>query len=213
MNLKKIMLLSPKGGAGKSTTSNVLAGTLQYHYGKQVLYVSTDRQYTIGNIRKRDLYLLENDAYENNDERFVVTNEDEMFAIWDTVYEHVFSNLLPDKKQQELESEGGVDYIIFDTPGHLDAPNYKIAQACDLILIPLKIAVGDLLDFAKTQAPAIKETLFKQDDSFKNKVYVFPTAIDMRESATKDFFNTVNEFEATYGIKVLLPGLNARADY
>lgn len=206
--MKIIVFLNPKGGAGKSTSSCILANTLQYHFKKNVFYISTDRQGTVPNFRKRDLLKQEGNLIENIDERFIA-GEDEQYDVLATDNSYAEQNLLPDKRKiQEL----GIDYLIIDTPGHVDPKNFTIALEADLVLIPLKLSAPDIMDFNDLSSN-IQENIYDYDKSFKNKVFCFPTEIDKRTSAFKDFAKNADAFKERYKINVLLPGVVKREDF
>ena len=206
--MKIIVFLNPKGGAGKSTSSCILANTLQYHYKKSVFYISTDRQGTVPNLRKRDLMKLENDLIENTDERFIAGTDDQ-YDVLATDNNYAEQNLLPDK---EKIKGYGIDYLIIDTPGHVDPKNFTIALESDLVLIPLKLSSPDIMDFNDLSLN-IQDNIYNEDKSFKNKVFCFPTEIDKRTSAFKDFAQNAEAFKERYKINVLLPGVVKREDF
>lgn len=82
------------------------------------------------------------------------------------------------------------DFIFMDTPPYLSVDLPKLIQLSDIIIIPTKAGILDLL--------AIKNTieLIKNESKIKNTLIVF-NMIKANTSLTEDIKNNLNEYDVT----------------
>lgn len=191
--MKTIIYVNPKGGAGKSTGAMFLANTLAYHYKYTVFLVSIDTQGTPPNLRADDI-----EQYGDSDDYYDVLATDSQYFK---------ETILPDKENMEKD---GLDFLIIDSPGYVDANTYLIAKQCDLVLLPVKLSGIDLKDFTKDTVPTIMESLF-DDPKMEEKTFWYASEIDRRTAAYKDFISNKENYESI-GIKIT-SGLLKREDF
>ncbi len=191
--MKIILLFSPKGGVGKSTTSILLANTLAYHFGKSVVLCSTDRQGTPPKLRSNDIK-----ASGESDGHYEIMGTNEQFF---------YENILPDRKNLEKD---GIDYLLVDSPGFMNEYTYLSALDCDLVLVPVQLSRIDLEEFFDDIVPLITEKLFQENKTLKNKVYWYGSMMQKGTSAYYDFMDNYKNWEKQFGVKVFLPGLLKR---
>lgn len=190
--LKTIVLLNPKGGAGKSTTAMHLSNTLAYYYDKEVLLSSTDRQQSPTKIRKLDIQT------HGDSEKY--------YEIMGTNSEYFYKEVLPDRKGMESE---GLEFLIVDSPGYVDPYNYVTALKADLVLIPVELTSIGLTEWLGETIHFVKDEIFKTDPTMFDKTFWFGNKMDKRDSSYTDFVEN-HEFYASQGVQIM-PGIHARA--
>lgn len=160
METKYITFQSFKGGIGKSTLAMIVATHL-YNQGKKVLFLDTDFQTSVYNLRKAEI----NEAKAEGKE---VPNG---YEIEPLVTNH------PDTIRNYLAvKDGKYDYILIDTAGRVgEGEKEFLLRLSDLVIIPIiasRLDLDSTLHFLdgidavlKNEAPPLVGIINKEDQT------------------------------------------------
>ena len=142
--MRKIAILSSKGGTGKTTTSINLAHGLAL-MGRSVLLIDSDPQNTIGivfNVNPEktlcDLLLKRRASIVKVREKlhvitsggkYLVDTEVKLTKAWGKEY----------KLKENLSNLEGVDYVILDCAPSINLINVNVLTYCDEVIIPISM--------------------------------------------------------------------------
>lgn len=206
-----------KGGAGKTSTTSVLAAILSIEMGYKVLLIDADMQMNLTasfgferdkecNLHKVIVYKedihkhIKKTKYQNLD--MVISDfalsEAEMFFVREYEREKIFQNkLLP------LVEEGIYDFVIIDTNPSLGMMNTNVFVASDYVIVPLTpdpFCASGLDSFVK-----FISDMQRMNKKLKLAGIVFVNA-DMRQNITSAVMQLVLEaFGSTHIFKTILP--------
>ena len=196
--MKKIAVITSKGGTGKTTTAINLAHCLALS-GKKVLLIDCDSQGNIGmafnktaekglsellTIGGVDIVPLRQNLFmiDSGSERLVET---ELFLARQADREMRLKRVLTNLK--------GSDYVICDCPPTINLININALNFCDYVIIPVS------MDFFATEGAKKTLTLIKEiEEKIGHKVNVMgilATFFDKRTRISDRIYNNlINEF-------------------
>lgn len=123
--MKTLIIVNPKGGAGKSTLTVHLAATSEFKKNGPTILIDTDPQGSASDwINQRKSSGIEVPRYGN-------------------------VSLKDFTEKQKMFREAGAKYLFVDTSPSLGAVNAELFRLADLILIPLNPTPADLRSLAK----------------------------------------------------------------
>lgn len=203
LNTSIITFSSGKGGTGKSTTATILATGL-IHEGRKdksnvkVLIVDMDTQQTVTNLGKRRKRTI--NKRKGNKHPSAVAKTERMECI-----EFISYNPLDPKgdgwagfKSLINNAQGKYDYVLIDTPGHLDNILLQsIAFQCsDLVLVTTRTTIEDM-EQIKTMNSYVK--LIKEDPKFVFQPYLVVWTLDCSDRVYNDY-EDLKVFDSTLPI-------------
>jgi len=150
---KIISFISRKGGTGKTTNAVNLTTSL-FQYGKKVLLVETDTNYTLSTLRKI--------------ESFKAKEKKEGFEILGSQDDTIADELVKIKQDKKL------DFVIVDSAGK--TTNEGIKKLClvsDVVIVPTSLTQNDLLVTYQT----ITDLAPARELNPKLKILVLPNRI------------------------------------
>lgn len=160
--MKVVSIIGQKGGCGKTSITIMLASTLAYKYGKNVVALDCDTyQQSMSQCRVDDIEMIK--PYERENEN----GEKEMMVEQYTMYNAFIQQ---QKKMYEIvkcsedvnaimdvldkREADGAEYVFLDLPGHVaNEDNFKIVSLCDVVFVPFtvsKFVFSSNYSFAKT---------------------------------------------------------------
>ena len=190
--MKQVFLsfANQKGGCGKSSMTVLMASYLHYLTRLNVLVVDADYpQYSIYNLRKRDLDLIEKDSYfKRLAYSQLKTQEKTAFPILRSTPENAIGTL----KEYLHSSKTIYNVVLFDLPGTVQSNGVLATLAgMDYVFVPLlgdRLVLESSFAFVKTL-----NDVFVKDEKMRVKhLYLFWNQVDARErNDLYDLYNRI----------------------
>lgn len=185
-----------KGGSGKTTTCKIVATSL-VNQGKKVMLIDLDGQQTsVYWWNRRCDYLME--KLKTAKSKKAIAKFMKMANLVSIGYDPLEEN--DDKSWAKvseiiLENYNEYDYIVIDTPGHLENVNLQkvVLAASDIVLVPSRATIEDMEQMQKMKK-LLNEIKTKNDFEFKSFAFVY--VFDKTENAYNDY-SALNEVSDT----------------
>lgn len=180
---KVISVAQLKGGSGKTTTCKILATSL-VKAGKTVLFLDLDGQETGVFWWNRRIDFLESEISKAVS-HMAIAKIERMSNLTAIGYDPLVKGWSGFIEKME-ENQYKYDYIVIDTPGHIENPELQenVFTISDLVLVPAKATVEDLEQMEKMESLINNvKTDFNCDFKAFSVVYTF----DKTDNAYNDY--------------------------
>lgn len=175
-----IAFSSQKGGVGKSTFTTLVASTLHYRLGYNVVVFDTDfPQHSLVKMKERDLKMvMENEALKKQAYNQFMTINKKAYEI----IQHRADGVLEAAQQYVDSSPFPIDVVLFDLPGTVNTSGILRALAgMHHIFTPItadRLVMESTLVFTQL----MQDIIMKEAETSIKSIHLFWNQVDGRES-------------------------------
>lgn len=203
MNTKRktvfIAFSSQKGGVGKSTFTTLVASTMHYRLGYNVVVFDADfPQHSLMKMKARDLTMvMENETLKKLAYKQFTTINKKAYPI----LQHKAENVLEAAHEFLNTSLAPVDVIFFDLPGTVNTPGIlKALTGMNHIFTPItadRIVMESTLIFTQL----LQDVIMKKGETSIETINLFWNQVDGRESTP--LYDVYNQLIGQLGLRLM----------
>ncbi|RZJ91607.1 MAG: ParA family protein [Chryseobacterium sp.] len=199
LKTKFIAFASQKGGVGKSTFTTLVASTLHYRMGYNVVVFDADfPQHSLIKMKARDkVMVMENEYLQKLAYRQFTTINKKAYPI----IKHKADDVLHEAQEFVNNSTIPIDVVFFDLPGTVNSPGILNALAgMHHIFTPIsadRVVMESTLIFNQL----LQDVIMKNGETSIESVHLFWNQVDGRESTP--LYAIYNQLIAELGLKLM----------